>query len=330
VSRGRLTRGLWSAAARQALPLIEQAINMEATAPPPKAATPSAQPIISRTPRKPPVKQRTQDLRRRIERLPVGDRYAEQELETESPEGRPRFTLFAGGAALSRSFLYTPSIDSAIFTDGGVDYELGFVPGLALEAELNPFNASPGGIRGLGFRLGFEKVFFRTQQTVVNNDGSQSSQILPSNHMHITFSSEYEHELGGGGALGGFLGLGYLGFTVDNNQEYQGATYTYLRLGLSGRVPLGTPILSLDIRASAIPFASLGDSVEEVGASATIFGYRAYLGLTSRLDSGLALRAGLDYTSFASDIAGEGRDGRVGQSASDHFIGARFMVGYQF
>lgn len=327
VSRGRFTRGLWSAAARQVMPLIRQAINMEATQ---RVAPATAPPVVRRPTR--PIAQRRQDLRRRIEEIPVGEAFVPEERPIERSASRGNFfVLYGGAAALSRSYLYTvDQTESAIFAEGGIDYELGFVPGLAVEAVFSPEQAADGGPGPLSFRLAFEKVFFRTQQTVVNNDGSESSQILPSNHLHVDGSVSYQHIFSSGTRLGGFAGGGHLRFTVENNQEYQGATYTYLNLGVSGFVPLGGPTFALDLQGSVLPYASLGDSLEEVGSDATIFGFRAYAGFASQFKFGLALKAGVELTQFSGDVSGEGRDGRVGQSTSDRFIGTRVMMGYRF
>ena len=59
----------------------------------------------------------------------------------------------------------------------------------------------------MSFRLGFEKVF-RTQQTVVNNDGSESSQILPSDPCR--WVRIVPTHLSPGTRLGGFAGVGHL------------------------------------------------------------------------------------------------------------------------
>ena len=231
---------------------------------------------------------------------------------------------------LARTFLYTASPSSQIFTEGGINYSLGMVPGFAIDAQIAPFATQRGGIRGLGLRVLFEKAFFRTQQTVTKDDGSQTTALLDSNHMHVLAEITYRHVFRSGAEVGGFLGGGNLTFELAPNDEYQGVSYTYMTAGMLGFIPLGTKYIGFDGKASILPIAGMGDTVEELGKEATTFGYRVYLGLASRLDMGLTLSAGAEYTAFQSDVSGEGRGGRIGQSASDGFIALRFLAGYRF
>ena len=91
-----------------------------------------------------------------------------------------------------------------------------------------------------------------------------------------------------------------------------------------------TPIAALDVQVSLLPVVSLGDTVRELGAEASTFGWRTYLGLGSRFGSGLTASAGVEYLSMASDVTGAGRGGRQGKTAEDTYLGLRFLAGYQF
>ena len=130
--------------------------------------------------------------------------------------------------------------------------------------------------------------------------------------------------------IGGYLGGGSLTFELAENEEYTGASYTYIDAGIEGFIPFGTPVIGFASRAGITPYASLGDTVEELGQDASIFGFKIYAGLALRLAMGLTFSGGLDYTSFQADVTGEGRGRRIGESAADAFTALRFLLGYRF
>jgi hypothetical protein len=236
-----------------------------------------------------------------------------------------------GAMSLARSFAYTADPSSQVFREGGIDYELGLVPGLAVEAQFAPFAQSRNTFaRGLGLRFLYEKAFFRTQQTVTKDDGSQTTALLESRHGHFAGHITYRYVMDSTAEFGGYLGGGNLIFELAENEEYKGAAYTYLDLGIEGFLPFGTPHIGFAGRAGILPYASLGDTVEEIGQEAALFGFKVYGGLAARLPIGLTLSAGLEYTSFQADVSGEGRGRRIGQSAADAYTALRFLLGYRF
>ena len=317
ISRGRLTRGLWGDVARRISPLLQKTLAAEAIQPQ----------VASPQPR--PQRERRRQLDRRLEELPI-DRTESVEHKARETRGASHgvYGVYAGASALSRTFVYVVQEQSPVFSDGGVDYSLGFVPGFALEAFAFPFSNQSGD--GFGMELRFEKVFFRTQQNVVNSDGSQSAQILASNHLHGRLNLVYNHRFESGPELSGLLGFGYLSFQISDEAEYRGTDYTYLDLGLKGFIPFGTSPVGLEGVVSMLPIAGLGDTLAELGGDASTLGFRGELSLVAQWESGLSLKGGADIMLFESELAGEGRDRRQGRASSDRFIGARLMGGYQF
>ena len=71
----------------------------------------------------------------------------------------PSFHVSVGTIALNRNFAASgrASIDNPL--TGGIEYRLGFVPGFSLNGAVAPFKR-----RGVGFAMGYERVFFRTKQ----------------------------------------------------------------------------------------------------------------------------------------------------------------------
>ena len=330
VPNARMNREVWAVAAEAIRPDIVSALGK--AGPPARARVWDARPaprvrdrVDARDRRRDRAK--SQALKRRINNLPLADE--EVEVET-STSNAPIADLRIGAMSLARSFQYTASPSSQIFNEGGIDYNLGLVPGLVVQAQFMPFSRRRGGIKGLGFRFMFEKAFFRTQQTVTNIDLSTETQLLDSNHMHIVGHLTYVHRFAGGGEVGGYLGLGNLVFELAPNDEYSGTNYLYIDAGASGFIPFGTPSIGLAANAGMVPYASMGDTVTEMAGEATVFGYRLYGGLESRLPMGLVLSVGADYTAFLGELTGVGRGGRVGKSSDDGFVTLRFMGGYRF
>ena len=313
VKRGRLTAAIWKKAARS----VEQDVyaTLDVASPPPRRPPPAEVMPEVRVDDPPP--------RRRDEELD----------EPAEPSDQPMFRLGAGLSFLARTFAYTASATSPQFSDGGIQYESALVPGIVLDAEIHPFVSSGGVLADLGLSLRYEKVFVSTEQEVQLNDGRTKTQPLETSHDHVILRGVWRHRLSanpGAIELLGGLGFGLLSFAVADNDEYNGATYSYLDLTAGGYVPFGTPIAALDVQVSLLPVVSLGDTVRELGAEASTFGWRTYLGLGSRFGSGLTASAGVEYLSMASDVTGAGRGGRQGKTAEDTYLGLRFLAGYQF
>lgn len=242
----------------------------------------------------------------------------------------PMFRLHGGLALLSRDFEYSALPESPLFAEGGIQYASAMVPGLALDVEVNPLiGLTDSFVNGFGLGLRFEKVFLSTTQTVTGPDGEQTNAELETSHSHLLFRLLYRHVFDGGAEVGGSVGIGLLSFELQDNPEYNGVDYTYVSIGAAGLIPLGTPLAALDVRLDLLPVASIGDQVEELGAAASSSGFRVYGGVTS-LVGDVSLQAGLEYTGIGADVTGEGRGGRLGESANDRYIGARLMGGYRF
>jgi hypothetical protein len=264
--------------------------------------------------------------------LPV-EPVAEAETHPEREAKSDLLRLRAGLSFMSRSFNYTAADDSAQFTDGGIRYDSSLAPGVVVEAELYPLASSTDGFAkdiGVGFR--FEKVFLSTKQEVTLEDGTTEQRNLDTKHQHLAFDLRYRHRFGAdelSPELSVFAGLGLLDFELQHNDEYRGTNYKYWRLGLGATVPFGTPLIGADVRLQYFPSADMGDTVEEVGDSASTSGFGIYAGLVSHFADDFSVHAGFDLTSLDSDVKGEGRGGRIGKSAEDRFLGARVMAGWR-
>lgn len=327
VSRGRLTRTVW----RKAAKAIEQDLydSLEVRPPPPpRRSEPIEMPLTN-------LERRDGDRRddRRGDRRgdDLGDRL-DPDLDA-VPGERKMFHLSGGLALLSRSFRYTASDDSPKFNPGGIQYESAMVPGFALDAEIYPFvRLARNFARGFGFQLRFEKVFVNTEQEVQTETGP-TIQALETSHAHFLVRAMYRYrfrETPESIEVHGGIGFGVLSFQMAENEEYNGALYQYFDLTVGAYAPLSTQYFAMDLRVSLMPAVSLGDTVEELGADASTFGFRIYAGLASLVTDALQLSAGFEYTGLNSTINGAGRDGREGETAEDAYVGVRLLGGYRF
>lgn len=309
VPRGRLTASVWRKAAVAVEPYLGEAAVLGAPPPPPMTFDP-----IPTEPRP------ERDLRERTETpedFALGPRY-------------PVLRLHAGLAFQSRDFDYTADPASPLFAEGGIQYASSIVPGIAIDVEGYPLARLVGGAaRGIGLGLRFEKVFLETEQTVTGPDGNQTVATLETSHSHVLPRLLYRYLFGNGAEVGGHVGFGFLGFEIQENPEYNGVSYTYLTVGANGTIPLGTPLLAVDLRAAVLPYVGVGDSVDELGAEASSFGFRLYGGVASVIDA-ISVQFGIEYTGISTEISGEGRGGRIGTEATDRYFGARLMGGYRF
>jgi hypothetical protein len=304
VPRGRFTQRVWEDAARAVAPDLYKILDGNVA--PPASPEPAPDMTFSApVPVAPPP-------RPRFERQ------------------RPVLRIHAGFATTARTFSYETAPSTTALIDG-VSYESSLVPGLALDLEAYPGQAMTNGFAaGFGLGVRFEKVFLSTEQV---DPATSEAVSLDTQHQHLLLRALYRRALGAGPTaieLVGHLGYGLLSFEVEENKDYRGATWSYLDLGIGASIPLTTPLAALDLEISVLPGADLGDRTEELGKEASSFGYRIYGGVSSLIGGGLSLMAGGEYTSFSTEVTGEGRDGRVGQAASDAYLTFRLMAGYRY
>jgi len=312
--RGRLSRAFWREAARA----VERDLFRAGEPPPPPPPPPP--------PRRPEPEETLDDL------LDSGGDLGGART------GRSLGTVYAGVKLMSRSFSYAAAPESAQFAEGGIEYESSFVPGFVLDATLYPLSSvTDGAAAGLGVELHYEKVFLVTRQEVASTDemgqATKAETELDTTHDHVVGRLLYQHRFGDdelAASVRGFVGFGVLAITIDDNEEYNGTTYSYLDVGVGGSVPLSAPYVVLDAELHSAPVVSLGDSAEELGGDVTASGLGVYAGISSFFGDGLVARAGIEYLALDSEVDGEGRGGRVGVSAEDAYLGMRLQAGYRF
>ena len=246
----------------------------------------------------------------------------------------PSFHVSVGTIALNRNFAASgrASIDNPL--TGGIEYRLGFVPGFSLNGTVSPFSKR----RGVGFAMGYERVFFRTKQrtlTVVAAQGNsemttETVSLLDSAYHNAYASIFYRHTNRSDIEFTGGLTGRMTQFSIDGNSEYRGVEYRELSLDAKGRIPMIHRILFLSLGGSVAPLVSLGDTSGELGKNDETLGLSGVLGLDLRLESGLGFGAEATYANYRSEVNGTGRDGRMIDTALDQYISLRFLAGFTY
>ncbi len=302
--RGRLTREVWNNTARALSGGIGQAL-----APPPPPPPPPLR-IESEPQRRPQPTQTPEDIGS------VAD---------------PMLVMHAGLSFRSRSFQWKAAGSSAVFKNGGIEYDSALVPGIGIEGEFYPFRNSSTVARGIGFGVQFDKVFLETEQKEIVSAGEAGN--LETSHQQLRLRILYERAIGVAAdalRLQAVIGMGWLSFDVAGGDDYRGTSYQFFEVGGGAVIPLGSPLFNLEARFTYVPTADLGDTVEEVGDSATATGFNLQTGMLLSMPEGLTARIGLDYQVFSIVPTGAGRDGRVGAEADDAYLGFRIQAGYRF
>ena len=245
-------------------------------------------------------------------------------------------TLSAGYASTQRTFSYV----SADPNNDGIQYQAAFVPGFVIDAAIVPFVSQSGFLSRLSLGVLYEKIFLRSLFDNERTTGEIEKALVETTHDRIRAQIRYTHRLDSGMEFFATVGGGQLRFLHMDNDPYRGVVYRYMELTAGMHLPLNGPAIALEAEAGGMPLVSLGDFVTELGQRDATRGSRGFLGLSSRIKLGeqrpgrhhrtLMMRLGMNYTWFISGLAGPGRDGRVGQSAEDRYLGIRATVGLRF
>jgi hypothetical protein len=211
--------------------------------------------------------------------------------------------LFSVGASLGmakRSFSLVPKN-----TQGERTYDGGWFPEFAVAADFYPLVlATRGFLKNLGVGANFSRhVKISTQ----GGEGSQSDgqdvadtgsqQILLDLRLRIDFSDR--------ATVLGFTGFGMRDFTLGENDVLTSVNYKFVRIGVGGVLPLGTPLLALHVGMEARPVLTLGQEVaDHFGKREKAFGWTVMGGLGGSLSFGLTYFASFEYQSYMTGFEG--------------------------
>jgi hypothetical protein len=264
---------------------------------------------------------------------PAGEMTFERSASSGPASKLPTFSIHAGALAINRTFAASgvQSVDNPL--TGGIEYDLGFVPGFTIDGEIAPLT----GVPNIGIGVGYERAFFRTKQTIVvpiassgAETTSETVKLLESSYSQIYAKLFYRKALDSGIELTGGLKTRLLSFTIAGDSEYTGVEYLTIDFEFGGFLPIYKRSLGLCLSGALAPVVSFGNSIQELGSTHSTIAASAAGGLAFRFESGFSLKGIVDYSNFSSEIQGSGRDGRMIDQALDQYITLKLLGGYVY
>lgn len=219
-------------------------------------------------------------------------------------------------------------------------YSGSVVPTIVVNGELYPFafNGERGGLAGLGVGFTVERVLtIKSKFRDTEYDTSQT---------RFGGGLRYRWNFGSTATsptLKVLAGINHLDFSIDRgsaNLSFPNVAYTYIDLGLGGRIPLGSPTLALFIDARYLQVLSSGEITETAFyGSGGALGFDGEVGFEYIFARRGVVRVGGRYQRIALDFDGNGTlsnnlDGNPATQdvggATDSFVGAYIAAGYLF
>ncbi|MFH1131859.1 MAG: hypothetical protein V1754_11030, partial [Pseudomonadota bacterium] len=103
----------------------------------------------------------------------------------------------------------------------------------------------------------------------------------------------------------GLVGWGFREFFLSENSILSGLNYTFARIGLSGFVPIFTPLIGLDLGFELRPLITAGQlAVDAYGSRNGGFAYLLRGGIKGKTTFGLFYFADIEYLSFSTSFVG--------------------------
>lgn len=248
-----------------------------------------------------------------------------------SPLAHPQFALWVGGRLFVRDFLYDTAKGSALLR-GGIRYSSAWLPGWGLRVITRPFKLPRHPLLGrLSLLAEYENYQFNSVYIIPNPFGKDGQEKLPTTLNRWGAGMRFSHGLSTGARIHLInIELKYRGLklALSENPEYLGTDYHIVELNILGIFSLIPGKLWFDLGGGFLPWVGLGDTLEEVGESAQNIGANALMGVRYRFNHGLSLGLSLALDFVFYDLEGEGRSGRLGESARDQIISLRVEAGW--
>ena len=103
----------------------------------------------------------------------------------------------------------------------------------------------------------------------------------------------------------GLAGFGMHDFTLGTNDVLASLNYKFIRVGLSGIVPFGTPLLAAHVGFEVRPIISVGkEMANHFGSREGSFGWSLSAGLGGSLSFGLFYFTSFEYQSYSASFKG--------------------------
>lgn len=267
--------------------------------PPPQAPSLGAQPIGAQRPLSPPSSQ------------PMGS--------TPSSDSLPALSIWGGTHTLNPSFtLESKSTSTAL--KRGIAYSSRWLFGWGGRARLAPFG---GGLRFFSVEGEVSHFRFNTLQVIPNLFDRDTTLDLPSEALIWSAGARFSVPLLVGERshwISARAGWQRSVMSVAYNAEFNGLSTNALDIHITGQLTLVSKRSWLELGGRVRPLIDLGASVQEIGERVSSFGFGFDLAWVLRSAAGLSLRLGTTISITSHSPSGQGRSGRLAESASEQVI----------
>lgn len=187
-------------------------------------------------------------------------------------------------------------------------YDAGFFPELSLRVTAHPLASDGGALAGIFFQL--DGALALGLSSVDERDPANPDDDIEfgTSVLRWMLVAGYLHQLGNGMMLGGGLGFGVDSFSLDANDIMSSTSYTNLRLGAIGRIPImdeETYDLFFQLDAGVRLVFGTGDLAPFFAESASATGLDVMGSLGGALDMGLAYALRFGLTSWLLSFEGD-------------------------
>jgi hypothetical protein len=219
-------------------------------------------------------------------------------------------------------------------------YSGSLVPAVFVNGELYPFafGGKEGGLAGLGVAAYFERALVIKSKLMDTEYDTTQTRFGGGVRYRINFGSSATSP-----TLKVLLGINHEDFSIDRGTAdlgFPNVGYTYVDIGASGRIPLGSPKLALLLDARYLQVLDAGEITStNFYGSGGVIGFDALAGVEYLFSKRGIFRVTGHYQRFAYSFDGNGRlsNNRDGDpttqdvgGATDQFFGVFALAGYLF
>jgi hypothetical protein len=240
-------------------------------------------------------------------------------LPDPSQSALPTLSIWGGTQTLNPSFTLESKPTSTALKKG-IAYSSRWLFGWGGRARLAPFG---GALRFLSAEGEVSHFRFNTLQVIPNLFDRDTTLNLPSEALIWAAGARFSFPLYLGGRhhwLSARVGWYRHVMSVTYNAEFNGLRTNALDIHLTGQLTLVDKRSWLELGGRMRPFIDLGPSVREIGERVSSFGFGFDLALVVRSAAGLSLRLGATVGITSHTPTGQGRSGRLAESATEQVI----------
>ena len=219
------------------------------------------------------------------------------------------------------------------FVDGG--YEGGWFPEFTVRADIYPLVPFVDNfVRNIGIGVSFNhhiSISTKTQDDTAPAVDTSSQELMFEAQLRVKLLSSHTSPV-----MKVFFGYGMRDFVLAPNMTLTSFNYRFLRAGLDGYIPLGTPLIGVSLGGDIRPLMGVGDEALTSFAERTGgMGFAVRGGLRGEHPLGIFYFVSMEYLTFSLEFQGyevgstggptDCPDSYAPTSGSDTFL--RFWVG---